>query len=613
MQYRKKLKSLMKSGEYNYVHCNCLAVANIDIAKYAYKYGKTKVIIHSHQDMKLRHLKSEILHRYNRNWLKNKDIIRLACSEQAARWIHGDSVTEKGKVIYIHNAIEVDNFKYEQEVEKKYRKEFGLENKFVVGCVGRFAYQKNYEFLAEIFSEIRKKNKTAVLVCVGDEGGMKEIVLEKFKKLKVMDSLRLLGIREDVAQIMQMFDVFVLPSRWEGLGIVYIEAQAAGVQTFASDVVPKEAKVTELLHYISLKKSPEVWAREILKYENGYVKRDTTEEIKKKGYFRRYFYAVYSRIFRNSMLRYKYVYQPFLQNIEKETIYLSVGGDHYCYGTYSNHIYDFLNDNVLKNGGKSVLWSCSIEEKDLDKRTINSLKQYDLITARESITYQMLLRKGINKNVVLIPDVAFQLSSVKVELPEMLIKGKTIGINISPMIQKYGENGQRVLENYEKLIEFILSETDCTIALIPHVVWNDTDDRIPLTELYKKYKETNRIVLIQDRSAEELKSIIAQCCFFVGARTHATIAAYSSCVPTLVVGYSVKARGIARDIFGTEEEYVIAVQSMKDTFALKRAFEKLWGKKNEIRENLNRTMPQYCEEVLKAKKILETVCESERK
>lgn len=280
----KKLKSLMKSGEYNYVHCNCLAVANIDIAKYAYKYGKTKVIIHSHQDMKLRHLKSEILHRYNRNWLKNKDIIRLACSEQAARWIHGDSVTEKGKVIYIHNAIEVDNFKYEQEVEKKYRKEFGLENKFVVGCVGRFAYQKNYEFLAEIFSEIRKKNKTAVLVCVGDEGGMKEIVLEKFKKLKVMDSLRLLGIREDVAQIMQMFDVFVLPSRWEGLGIVYIEAQAAGVQTFASDVVPKEAKVTELLHYISLKKSPEVWAREILKYENGYVKRDTTEEIKKKGY-----------------------------------------------------------------------------------------------------------------------------------------------------------------------------------------------------------------------------------------------------------------------------------------------------------------------------------------
>jgi len=151
------------------------------------------------------------------------------------------------------------------------------------------------------------------------------------------------------------------------------------------------------------------------------------------------------------------------------------------------------------------------------------------------------------------------------------------------------------------------------VALIPHVVWNDTDDRIPLTELYKKYKETNRIVLIQDRSAEELKSIIAQCCFFVGARTHATIAAYSSCVPTLVVGYSVKARGIARDIFGTEEEYVIAVQSMKDTFALKRAFEKLWGKKNEIREYLNRTMPQYCEEVLKAKKILETVCESERK
>ena len=143
---------------------------------------------------------------------------------------------------------------------------------------------KVHELERDIAKYWKEEKVELALVCVGDEGGMKEIVLEKFKKLKVMDSLRLLGIREDVAQIMQMFDVFVLPSRWEGLGIVYIEAQAAGVQTFASDVVPKEAKVTELLHYISLKKSPEVWAREILKYENGYVKRDTTEEIKKKGY-----------------------------------------------------------------------------------------------------------------------------------------------------------------------------------------------------------------------------------------------------------------------------------------------------------------------------------------
>ena len=284
LEYRRILKKLMKSGEYAYVHCNCLAVANIDIAKFAYRYGKTQVIIHSHQDMKLRHLKSEILHRYNRRWLANRNIIRLACSEQAAIWIHGNKVTQKGQVLIVKNAINVRKFKYNEDIERQYRKELQLEGKFVVGCVGRFAYQKNYEFLGDVFSSIKKKKNNAILICVGDEGGMKETVLNHFKELGIMDSVRLLGIRQDVEKIMQTFDVFVLPSRWEGLGIVYIEAQAAGIQTFASDVVPKEANVTELMHYISLFDTPEKWADQIIKYGNNYKKEDTTNEIKNQGY-----------------------------------------------------------------------------------------------------------------------------------------------------------------------------------------------------------------------------------------------------------------------------------------------------------------------------------------
>ena len=329
-------------------------------------------------------------------------------------------------------------------------------------------------------------------------------------------------------------------------------------------------------------------------------------QIKQQS-FRRYFYAVYSRIFKKSMLRYKYAYRPFLKSIEAKKVYLSVGGDHYCYGSYSNHIYDFLNNTIKDRGGKSVLWSCSIEEKDLDSATIESLNRYDLITARESITYETLKKNGIIQNVKLIPDVAFQLNTVEVELPEFMLSGQTIGINVSPMIQKYGENGKIVLENYEKLIEYIIRKTNCSVALIPHVVWLDTDDREPLNVLYNKYKTSGRVFMIEDRPAEELKGIIAKCCFFVGARTHATIAAYSSCVPTLVVGYSVKARGIARDIFGNEEGYVVPVQEMKNEKVLENAFTNLWTRREEIKQYLDDFMPKYCEKVLDAKEILSTI------
>lgn len=283
-EYKKIINRLMSSGEYAAVHCNCLSVANIDIAKAAYKYGKTKVIIHSHQDMKLRNLKSEILHRYNRFWLSKRKIIRLACSDKAARWIHGKRIVNEGKVKILHNAIDIEKFRYDPQIEVQYRHELGLNQKFVVGCVGRFAYQKNYEFLARIFAEIKKKRSDAVLVCVGGEGGMQEIVFSTFNKLGIMQSVKLLGIREDVEKIMQTFDAFVLPSRWEGLGIVYIEAQAAGIMSFASDVVPEEAHVTELLHYISLKEKPEVWADQIIRLGSSYSKKNTTQEIKKQGY-----------------------------------------------------------------------------------------------------------------------------------------------------------------------------------------------------------------------------------------------------------------------------------------------------------------------------------------
>ena len=132
------------------------------------------------------------------------------------------------------------------------------------------------------------------------------------------------------------------------------------------------------------------------------------------------------------------------------------------------------------------------------------------------------------------------------------------------------------------------------MALIPHVMWKNNDDRLALEELYKGYEKNKRVFLFPDMSCRKIKYVISKCRAFIGARTHATIAAYSSRVPTLVVGYSVKAKGIARDLFGREENYVLPVQALEEAGELIRAYDWLMEHEKEIRGRLEEIMPRYC-------------------
>lgn len=269
---------------------------------------------------------------------------------------------------------------------------------------------------------------------------------------------------------------------------------------------------------------------------------------------------------------------------------LSVGGDNYCYN--GAEIYGWLNRAYHQAGIQTVLWGCSIEPDVVAKKDIaKDLNQYDLIVARESITYEAV--KHIQKNSILAPDAAFFLAPKECNLDERLKSGNVIGINASPHILKCESASGVAYENYKQLIQYILSETDATIALIPHVVWDSNDDRKVLQQLYDDFDQNPRLVLVEDHTAPELKYIISKCSLFVGARTHATIAAYSSCVPTLVVGYSVKARGIARDLFGTEENYVLPVQELREPDQLTKAFGYIYERESEIREHLSKILPDY--------------------
>lgn len=327
-----------------------------------------------------------------------------------------------------------------------------------------------------------------------------------------------------------------------------------------------------------------------IRYGLGEICSVKPQTLPVKRFSGEYLKAVYSRYLKNSRDAYDIVsYRDLFRNSDENTVAFSIGGDNYCYGK-PQHIY-FMNKYIRKNGARSVLWGCSVEPSAIDEDMAEDLKGYDLITARESISFEAL--RKINPNTKLYPDPAFVLDKKELPLSEGFSEGNTIGINVSPMIMGYEKQGGTAMKNFTALMEYILNCTDMNIALIPHVVWSTNNDLEPLSALYEEFKDSGRVVLMGDHNCMELKGFISRCRMFIGARTHATIAAYSTCVPTLVVGYSVKAKGIARDIFGSEENMVIPVQTMKNRDDLITAFEYLRQNEERIRIHLKNFMPEY--------------------
>lgn len=316
-----------------------------------------------------------------------------------------------------------------------------------------------------------------------------------------------------------------------------------------------------------------------------------------------------------SFIRYRY--QGIFQG-EKPPLAISIGGDNYC---YDNMLKDLRLSNAAFNkaGTKTILLGCSIEPELILRGGIaQDLMEYHAIIARESITYEALKEmkeeseRDVKPELYLFPDPAFTLSGKELPLPEGFDKNNTVGINVSPMIQDKESEAGITMENYRMLMQYIIDNTQMQIALIPHVVWERNDDRKPIRELYDAFRSTGRVLEIPDGTCEELKGFIGRCRLFVGARTHATIAAYSSGVPTLVVGYSVKARGIAKDLFGEEEHYVIPVQSLQNKEDLTKGFKWLLGHETEIRNRLKEIMPSYKERALRTGKEVDRLWEEFR-
>ncbi len=226
----------------------------------------------------------------------------------------------------------------------------------------------------------------------------------------------------------------------------------------------------------------------------------------------------------------KYQYKWFEDLLGKGDVFISVGGDNYC---YEPPLPFYHIDKMAKAAGKKMFfWGASFDKDLVDETMVEDLKLFDAIMVRESLSYEALKSKGI-ENVFLHPDPAFTMAVSHADLPSWWKKDKTIGLNLSALSMRYSSDSNIVFDAVCKMVEHIINDTDNNIALVPHVVddaqKNTQNDLTALNEVLEKYKDTNRVFMIDhsEYNAKELKGYISRCRAFVGARTHSTIAAYS--------------------------------------------------------------------------------------
>lgn len=297
-------------------------------------------------------------------------------------------------------------------------------------------------------------------------------------------------------------------------------------------------------------------------------------------------------------------YNNFLDLMSSKDIMFSTGGDMLC---YSDNQVNYTNNYISQKNIKTVLWGCSIGAKNLTTAKIETLKKFSAITVRESLTKNMLEELGI-KNVYLFPDPAFALDSEKCQLPKIFTKGKIVGINLSNFVGHDVSKESIIGKNLYNMIQHILETTNYNILFIPHVLWKGQDDRIICNEINDIFKISGRTEVLDSNNFGycQIRYIISKCDLFIGARTHSVISAYSTCIPTLALGYSVKSIGIAKDLC-LPNETVVDCLHMDYENVLNIAFDYLYKNKDKIRTILNNNIPKYKNKSLDAKMILQNL------
>ncbi|MGM7721159.1 glycosyltransferase family 1 protein [Metabacillus sp. Hm71] len=264
-----------KHKEFNVVHAHNNENSSF-VLRAAKRFGVPCRITHSHLsdlgfDIKLP------FRLYARNVMKDNPTDYFACSKNAGKWLFG----EQKEVTVLNNAVNVDDFKYNEQLRREIRKELNINDQLVIGHIGRFNKQKNHEFLLDIFKAVADKKKDALLLLIGG-GHLRTEMESKVERLGLSSQVKFLGVREDIPQLMQVMDLFLFPSLFEGLPVVLVEAQAAGLNCIVSDSITTEANITGRIQYLSLKDTADKWAEKIINTTIEHA--DTSKILQSNGY-----------------------------------------------------------------------------------------------------------------------------------------------------------------------------------------------------------------------------------------------------------------------------------------------------------------------------------------
>jgi len=306
------------------------------------------------------------------------------------------------------------------------------------------------------------------------------------------------------------------------------------------------------------------------------------------------------KINKSDVISYRFLHQDIINRIDEFEVFLSIGGDNYCYGEAPD-IYE-LNRIIKSKNKRLLLWGASIGSEDLSTVKISDLKSFDTLVIRESESKKALESVGLT-NVELVADGAFLLDKEELPLPKEWREGNTIGFNFSPLVGNKIPNSRAAALD---LLKYMLQHTNYNIALTPHVIQPGNDDYEYMKSMLEDVADLAKgraFLLPNHLTASQYKGFISRMNMFIGARTHATIAAYSTAIPTMILGYSVKSIGIATDLFGFPK-LVLDKSEISNSELLIQKFKELENDQQDIKKHLVEVLPTVKELSMSANKFL---------
>ena len=318
--------------------------------------------------------------------------------------------------------------------------------------------------------------------------------------------------------------------------------------------------------------------------------------------------VVHRTVLKDNIWGNAFFYKDILDTFQPDMV-LNVGGDTYCYGTPWLSV--ALNLEAKKRNIPTVFWGCSVEANTFDSEIMRKdINLYASIVCRESLSADILKEYRNDESTLFQAcDPAFQLPMTSVELPDGFQEKNTLGINLSPVILRNENPADSIVyNNIQKLIKHVLEHSDISVCLIPHVytVNPASGDYLILREMYEQFKESKRVSIVdKELSCTQLKFIISKCRFFIGARTHSMIAAYSNHVPAIALSYSIKSRGLAQDIMGIQAGYVVSAREFVNANQLTDLFEsQLVQREQELLKQYEEKMPEYKQSILDTARVI---------